>query len=107
MKTLLLFLDNDGAHFFDLEGDFSRFHGVYINTCLPEDSPHSEEEYAALQLELFELMFYAENHEQEGELKITECAIPTKDWTHYALCGLVEDDDDFESGESGESATVQ
>lgn len=87
MKSLVLFEDSEnGATFFELEGDARRFHEVYINASAPEgeEAVHTSDEYVALQEELSDLMFT-----DEGELKLDELEEPTRDWTFFVRCGIL------------------
>jgi hypothetical protein len=90
VKTLFLFEDESGAHFFETEGDHSGFHDVYIGADVPEGVPHTEEQYEELQ-EALALFFYGppdENGEVEGDFILDEIEAPTKDWDHFVRCGF-------------------
>jgi hypothetical protein len=90
-KTLFLFEDEAGAHLFEIDGDHSRFHDVYINAEVPEGDARDEETYEALQQELCDLIYYDEDSEggEAGELKPDEIEAPTKDWDFFVRCGFI------------------
>jgi hypothetical protein len=85
MKTLMLFEGSEGASFFELAGDLSRFHDVYINAEVPEGVVHTSDEYEALQEELTDIIF-----DETGEMKLDEIEAPTKDWDFFIRCGLID-----------------
>jgi hypothetical protein len=91
MKTLFLFEDDSGAHFFELEGDQSGLNDVYLGADMPEGLPHTDEQYGALQDALC-LIVYGEPDEAgevDGEFVFDEIEIPTKDWDFFVRCGDV------------------
>lgn len=63
--------------FFELAGDHSRLHDVYIN------STDSDEK---LQDELNNLVCDPET----GKVVVTQLEVPTRDWTHFVKCGFLE-----------------
>jgi hypothetical protein len=85
MKTLMLYEGSEGAGFYEFEGDMSRFHDVYINAELPEETPHTAEAYGALQEELTDILYT-----EDGEIKPEELEAPTKDWDFFVRCGILE-----------------
>lgn len=85
MKTLMLFEGPEGTAFFELEGDQSRFHDVYINADVPEGVEHTSEQYEALQDALADVIF-----SEDGEIKIDEIEAPTKDWDFFIRTGFIE-----------------
>lgn len=87
MKTLFLFEDDSGVHFFELPGDLSRFHDVYINGEIPEGVSH--EQHSDLQDELALLVYGAQDEKGlvSGDLVPEEIEAPTKDWDHFVHCG--------------------
>ena len=75
-KTLFLFeLFDSDSFFFELEGDYSRFNGEYINSSSTADNIANE----------LSLLVY----ETDGEVKVTKLSKPTKDWTHFVKCGFI------------------
>ena len=93
-KTLFLYQSFDNSPlFFELEGDYSHLHKVYINGCHPDedkldaDDPklvQLKEEYKNLADELDQLAYTS-----DGKLKITFIDKPTKDWDHFVECGYL------------------
>jgi len=74
-KTLFIWQEDFfKVEFFELEGDHSRFNEVYINSSENEE----------LTTELHDLVYTA-----DGKRKIEMLPGPTKDWTHFAVCGFV------------------
>lgn len=76
-KTLFLYdgCGEENRFFFELEGDFSEFNGVYIN------SVDDEKRQAALS----DLIFDADG----GELSVDKLSVPTRDWTWFVTVGFV------------------
>lgn len=81
--------------FFELEGDYSHLHGVYINGE-PEHKTYpdvSADEHARLvsdheiKVDILNDMIY----HQDGthKVKFLEPNQPTKDWDHYVECGFI------------------
>ena len=60
--------------FFELEGDYSRFEGVLINSV----------ENQELQKELTSLVF-----DEEGGIKLKSFSRPTRDWDVFVRCGFI------------------
>jgi len=85
VKTLVLFeLIPDESYFFELEGDYSRFNGVYINMNAPKGV--DKEEHEKLSNELNDVMY-----DKNGNNRVTDALklkAPTKDWTHFVKCGM-------------------
>lgn len=77
MKTLFLYEETHHEnYFFELEGDFSRFNGIYIGQMGND----------ALQDELTSLI-YTEAGEIRDHIKRLE--VPTKDWAFFVKCGFL------------------
>lgn len=93
-KTLFLFqADSFQPQWFELEGDYSHLHKVYINGCHPDedkldaDDPklvQLKEEYKNLADELDQLVY-----DPDGGYKVTFIDKPTKDWDHFVECGYL------------------
>lgn len=80
-KTLFLFDSFDEkAFFFELEGDHSRFHDVYIGGGVPKGV--KAKDYEKLGEDLSELVY------DDGALKVKKLAKPTKDWDFFVQCGI-------------------
>lgn len=95
-KTLFLFQENEfEPKWFELEGDYSHLHKVYINDSYdgPSYPQISADEHAAeiakferKQDELINLLYEADAYEK---LKVTLIDKPTKDWDYFVECGLM------------------
>jgi len=83
-KTLIMFeFIPEEVFFFELPGDLSRFHDVYVNKVIPKGSGP---EVKKLQNELNDFMFDDSGIFRFEEKKIQ---VPTKDWTHFVRCGFL------------------
>ncbi len=92
MKTLILFEDENGAHFFEEEGDLTDLNDVYINTLVPEERGLTQEQYEALQARLSGIIYTEGDDEkeiEEGDFSLDELEGPTKDWDHFIKCGFI------------------
>lgn len=77
-KTLFLFDATDKQPaLFELDGDYRRLDGVYINDI------DSSDEHTA---ELSALVY----HPESGDFLPTKLAEPTRDWTYFVKCGFME-----------------
>lgn len=80
MKTLALFVDTgspDEPIFFELDGDYQRFHNCFINK-VPE-SPEEEKFTAEMQ----DLIYDA-----NGNFLLPVLKAPTLDWDFFIVCGF-------------------
>jgi hypothetical protein len=77
-KTLFLFDTFDSeSFFFELFGNYSHLHGVYLNG----DATESQTD------ELNDLLYVPETGEdKKGIVKLQQ---PTRDWTHFVKCGFI------------------
>ena len=80
MKTLVMFeMFGEGeTFFFELEGDYSRFDGVLLNSYTDDVA------VVILQQELSEIVF-----SDLGVVLVTKLDKPTKDWDVFVVCGLI------------------
>jgi hypothetical protein len=85
VKTLFLYEAELGSKFFELDGDYSHLHEVFINGVPPKDDMDDEEFYALID-ELSALVYDKDN---EHKFKPMELAEPTRDWTHFVKCGCL------------------
>jgi len=77
MKTLFLFLEfPEEIFFFELEGDYSKFDGVFIG---------SAEDDETLQEQLCALVY----NEETGDFLQKKLGAPTKDWDVFVRCGAL------------------
>lgn len=89
-RTLFLFHEvngdlDDGVFFFELEGDYSRFDGIFINTSSPKRDKKSIAKHNALTGDLVQLVY----QDAPPYYKITKLKAPTRDWRWFVSCGNI------------------
>lgn len=83
MKTLFLFQNTEdeslAPKFFELEGDYSRFNGIYINQFTNKQTVET------LQQELADLIY-----NEHGYYKVKFENEPSRDWSIFVHCGFLD-----------------
>lgn len=95
-KTLFLFQEQYMTpKFFELEGNYTRLHKIYINGFaeIPQYPEVSADERAQIDAEytkcLDELCDLVYDNEGSYKVKFLEPNQPTKDWDYYVECGFI------------------
>lgn len=87
MKTLMLWREfpdeNLLPRFLELEGDYSRFNGVYINEYTIINEYFIDKEFQKLQRELFDIIYGKDGNRQQNFINA-----PTQDWDIFIHCGI-------------------
>lgn len=84
MKTLFCYIDNEKLtpDFFELEGDYSHLHDVFINS-------NNEELWDELTKIINSVYSWGLEDIETIDQEIILLKEPTKDWDHFVVCGFI------------------